>query len=369
MERDRADVVIIGAGLAGLAVAAHLRDADVLVLEAEAEIGRGAAGGEDGLVRPGLLEHPGSLVAALGAVHSAEIYRMGADGLGRLEAAGLLRRTGLLALATGPGEDAALLEQDAARLCAMGLPARFLPEEEVAELLGIGGLGAARLESVAGLVEPDALLRWLAEAALQAGARIRLGAPVRGLREERDGHLLLGPGLEVRTSIVVYAAGVGLRALDPFFAQTLLPARQSHLLVPGALRMPVVGGHGLTRARPCAEGVLLSGARWATPNLEIGEDDADTVPAPVQAALRRFGAQLGMDPSTIMRRRAGIQAMTCDGLPLVGPLPGRVTEIACAGWNGQDLALALQAGVGVAEGIVTGRSIGVPRVFSPSRMA
>lgn len=355
-----ADVVIIGGGLAGLSVAAHLRDAAVVVLEATDALGGGNSALEDGLVRPGLLEHPGSLVEALGVAQAGAIYQLGLQILDQIEGMALLQRTGVVALAAGPGEDAASLTAGVAALAALGVPA------EVWSAAPGGGLG--RLEPQAGLVDPAALLAALAVQAEARGARIRRGAQVTAVLSEAGGSRVLGEGVEIQATLVVYAAGAGLCALDPFFGETVLPYRQSHVLAPGTLSVPVVAGHGLTRARPHPDGVLLSGARWATPHLEAWERDPTVVPPPIEAALLRFGRRLDPALGAPIRRWAGIQAHTCDGLPLVGPLPGRPTQIACAGWCGQDLALALGCGAGVAEGITTGRGVGVPACFGPGRM-
>lgn len=363
-----ADVAILGAGLAGLSLAAHLRDASVVVLEAAPAIGAGCAGREDGWVRPGLLEHPGSLVAALGPAEAAEIYRLGLRTLEAMVQRGRLTLSGALVLAAAPGEDAETLEADAGLLSQMGLPAGFLGAAEVERALGVAGLGPGRLERLVGWVEPGALLEGLAAEAAAAGAGVHLGARVERVLPEGQLHRLIGPELELRASVVVYAAGASLCELDPFFAETVLPFRQSHLIAPGALALPVVAGHGLIRARPHPQGALLSGARWATPHLEAWERDAGVVPAPVEAALLRFGRALCPELGEPVARWASIQAHTCDNLPLVGPLPGRATALALTGWGGQDLALALPCGVAMAEALVRGGRADLPACFSPSRL-
>lgn len=69
-----------------------------------------------------------------------------------------------------------------------------------------------------------------------------------------------------------------------------------------------------------AVGGRLCGARWATPHMEVGEVAAVPAPACV-AALSRLAAQDGLD-GPAPDARAGIVFESCDGLPIVGPLPG-----------------------------------------------
>jgi glycine/D-amino acid oxidase-like deaminating enzyme len=67
------------------------------------------------------------------------------------------------------------------------------------------------------------------------------------------------------------------------------------------------------------------------------------------------------------RSWAGIAAFTCDGLPLVGPLPGHPRQVACVGYGGADWSFALRAGQAVADGLLTGETQGLPARFSPAR--
>src|SRR5690242_10047042 len=72
----RADVVVIGAGPPGLAVATVLARAgtDVVVVVTDEVPGIGAA-------FFGLAEHPWRLAASLGAVAAGDLFRFAADGL------------------------------------------------------------------------------------------------------------------------------------------------------------------------------------------------------------------------------------------------------------------------------------------------
>lgn len=77
----------------------------------------------------------------------------------------------------------------------------------------------------------------------------------------------------------------------------------------------------------------LWGARWATPHLQIGE--TEPVPDPVvTATLVRLAEQdrIGL-PEALRQPMAGIVFESCDGLPIVGPIPGRPREAVITGFG------------------------------------
>ena len=70
----------------------------------------------------------------------------------------------------------------------------------------------------------------------------------------------------------------------------------------------------------------------------------------------------------VSHRWAWIQDHSCDGLPLVGPLPGDPRLVACTGFNGNLTGLPVRAARAVVDGLLAGRSAGAPRLLSPTRM-
>jgi glycine/D-amino acid oxidase-like deaminating enzyme len=126
-------------------------------------------------------------------------------------------------------------------------------------------------------------------------------------------------------------------------------------------------GYAVWRQR--ADGAIVaSGCRWASPHLEEGETEpvvVDGVQARVEGVLREHFPDLAT--VAIERRWATIETTTCDGLPIVGPIPGRPRRIACAGWHGNGPGFAVRAARAVADGLLFGRPEGVPACLLPGR--
>ena len=172
---------------------------------------------------------------------------------------------------------------------------------------------------------------------------------------------------------MIYAGGAALPATAPWFEGKITPVRGQMICLDGPAPPPFRAQAGYLYgggASAGAAGALFGGARWATPHLEVGETDDDAVSAAVEEKLaafarRHFPALAG---APIRRRWSGIMAMTCDGLPFVGPLPGGSRALACAGFGGRGLSLAVASGRAVAEGLLTGRAPGLPGCFRAGRM-
>jgi glycine/D-amino acid oxidase-like deaminating enzyme len=179
-----ADVLIVGAGYAGLSSALHLAEAgvDAVVLEA-VDIGFGGAGRNVGLVNAGMWMMPNDVIGGLGAEHGERLFEL----LGaapefvfeliskhRIECE--VERSGTLHCAVGR-RGLAELKLRAAQWTARGAPVRLLDEAETAAKTGTPSYAGALLDLRAGTIQPLAYARGLARAALQAGARIFTHSP------------------------------------------------------------------------------------------------------------------------------------------------------------------------------------------------
>jgi glycine/D-amino acid oxidase-like deaminating enzyme len=366
------EVVVVGAGLAGLTAATRLaeRGVRVALLEAEATLGRGASWRDPGLLTPGLPEPAWRLAAAIGPERTRALYALGAESLRALDALGVptLPATHVAVDDREPDE----LDRSFATLDALGLaPARLDGPAAEAAIGGTHLTGGLRIAGDRAF-SPDALAAALLARAVAAGAIVVGGARVTDVADAASGLRVRWAGGEVGAHAVILAAGPGLPAIDARFEDKITPVREHALaLAPGG--PPVAPGRGqlgYVGWRTDAEGrLIVSGCRWATPHLEVGEtDDAAASPAVLARILDFARRHLRAGDRPVVASWARITAHTCDGLPMIGPLPGDPTRIACAGFQGVAPALAIAAAEGVVRGLLDGAS-GLPGWLSPTRFA
>jgi len=208
---DRAQVVIVGGGIAGSSIAYHLAGlgiTDVLLLE-RARIASGTSWHAAGLVARVRGSHPMTDLANYGV----DLYRGLADETG---IAVHFRPTGSLTLAENEGRITEL-RYTAAIARHHGIEARLLKPSEVPEvwpLIATDGLVGALLQSGDGTVNPGHAALALAKGAHDGGVAIREGIRVDELL--LDGRTVTGVRTDrgdVEAETVVLACGLWTRDL------------------------------------------------------------------------------------------------------------------------------------------------------------
>lgn len=358
----RADVVVVGAGLAGciLALVLARQRVQTLVLEERAP-GHGATGRSAGFLIRGTADHPDRVAEVIGQERAVALWRYTeasidylvelVTGLG-IECA--LRREGGLVLALD-GDEAHCLKRsralvDTGELWSAG---------DVEARTGFRGFAGGWFRPGDGMLDPARLCRGLARAATEAGARIVSAVRVHGIDE--DGPLRVRtPHGDVRAERVVLAVNAALPLVDARFAASLYPVRAQMHATTGAegprLPWPVYAHHGYEywRQEPGGE-LLFGGCRWAEePRRECGVSDDTCLSEPILSAQRDFVRRHlpRFAPLPVTAAWSGIMAFTADSLPLVGAVPGSSVQLVCAGWNGHGLAQAPLAARIVAESIL-----------------
>ncbi|HCH61708.1 MAG: hypothetical protein CL927_06505 [Deltaproteobacteria bacterium] len=380
MVPESTDVAVLGGGLAGLAVAALLAEAGarVVVLERMPEGSLGFSARTHGAVGLGYADHPIRLVRSLGEEVAQALVQCSAESLALLRARGWLQGEGLLTASLSALEREEI-HQSVELLDRWGLAVEPWSEAQVAAVLGGTAFGAGWFDRRGGWIDPAAVLARAHAWAVAAGAQVVHGVTVTHTRDGRPETVVCGEsspsGFELKADVVVHAAGLAERALDPFFGDKLFPVRfqMQRLSLPEHQSPPVPFCAQLSylQCAPRADGtVVLGGCRWATPHLEAGEEDPFTLSDAVEeklSAVRTGLLKQCLGEAEVVDRWAGIMTFTCDGLPIVGPLPGRVGHLACLGWNGRPWSHALRAAVAIRDGLMTGRSTGWPEVLTPQR--
>jgi len=394
-----ADVVVVGAGAVGIAVAHALADrgARVTVLERRDRPGQACSLGNAGIVGPGHVE-PLASVEALREGIGALPDRAGPLAIGvrpstvswiaRFAAAALRNRDGRAAAALTrlAAESAAMHEQLGARLDTgwarrgfLSVYRRGMPAAAGGEALDAAAVRALLpgvAEPVAGGIlereeahcDPERFVAALAAEAAERGVRIACSTEVLGLRAT-GGRVdrLLTSGGEIRAGTVVLAAG----------------AWSADLLRGLRARLPLQGGKGYHVELPAHEGdpelpvylpeervVLtpLDGRVRVAGTLEIAGTDERVSLARLDGVLRAatdaMPALAGRTPLRVWR---GLRPCTPDGVPAVGRAPGLDGLVLATGHGMWGLQLAPVTGRIVAD-LLGGVALGdAERALDPAR--
>ncbi|MEZ5319272.1 MAG: glycine oxidase ThiO [Vicinamibacterales bacterium] len=363
-------IVVIGAGVVGLAVAESLahRGADVVILEMRAP-GDGASQASAGILAPYTEAHQGAPLLGLGArslgMFDAYIARVAASAGQPIE----YRRTGTLEVAFDAG-GASALRATGEWVAKTGMACEWL------DARGARDLEPALTPDVAGglvvhghgFVGVPGLVRALVRSARFAGAV--LAAPVEVVKLEPA-----PTGVEVRAgdrewsadAVVVATGSWTNRVRVP--GATLPPVRpiRGQLL---ALRWPDVPPPSRIvwspdcYTVPWSDGTLLVGATVE----DVGFDERSTVEgvnAMTSAVRRVLPAAAGAAVESV---RVGLRPASPDGLPFIGPLVDAPRVIVAAGhYRNGILLLPLTADL-VTRLVLDGERDEVLEVVKPERV-
>ncbi len=202
---EQADLVVVGAGIVGLAVARELMlrhgGLRVAVLERESDVARHQTSHNSGVVHAGIYYAPGSLKARLCVEGARELYAYCERHAIPHE------RCGKVILATSPHELPALDELER-RGHANGVPGLHRVDARALERIEPHARGIAALHSPAtGIVDFGAVARRLAADVCEAGATIATGCEVRDVSAGADCLRLFHVRGETRAVNAVFCAG------------------------------------------------------------------------------------------------------------------------------------------------------------------
>lgn len=362
---DRADAIIVGGGIAGLAVAHHLTRAGVrrvCLLEREPLLASHSSGRNAAIFRP--------LDCVPGVTELAGRSRMLLDALFAESGDTWLDRTGLLFVAPYARRLDGL--KAVARRC--GVPYEILRRADVqlaVPTLAGGEAAWGLMVPDAGVLDGHAIVTLLARSVRAAGARVVPGAGVRCVRASsaRVEGVELESGERLAADVVVIAAGAWASSLGASCgaALPLTPLRRhlAQLDVALARTSPIVWGttdHVYFRPE--------SGGALASPCDE--QPWPPGVPPVAAAALERLAHKLAclapaLGRGRVRRAWACLRTSAPDRKAVAGEDPRIRGLFWLAGLVGYGMTAGMAAGEIVAE-LICGRAHSLAAQLSPARL-
>jgi glycine/D-amino acid oxidase-like deaminating enzyme len=358
----QADVVIIGAGFTGLSTALHLREAgvDVAIVEA-AEPGWGGSGRNNGQVIPTLTRpDPDDIIAKHRAAGErfVALLRDCASTLfevaRRYQIQAEQEQTGWVQPVHSPGR-IAIAERRVRQWSKAGAHVELLSREEVTKMLGSEAWFGGFWNRTGGHINPLALSRGLARAAVDRGARIFARSPVSRFERRNDRWVVTAPQGEISGRALILATnaytGEFEKQLAPDIAREVMPVRSwqmataplsdaaRKIVIPGRQAMSDTHGE-LYFARYDARNRLVTGGAL------VGTD-AEKLKAAVGARLKRLWPEIGEVRFDYVWN--GYVGMTTDFLPRIHRLGP--DAYAWAGCNGRAVALSIAIGQELAKAV------------------
>ncbi|MGA8303487.1 MAG: FAD-binding oxidoreductase [Thermoplasmata archaeon] len=357
MPATDAEVLVLGAGIAGCALAYHLAERHVgpIVVYDPRTPGAGATGRAAGIVTEQLWNRWDVEVtresklqyAALAARWDASAYTV----------------NGFIRWARG-NEAISVLDGAVGRLRSWGVDVRELAPVELAERVPWGRFddGPRAIWSPAdAVVTPSTMGEIYAEASRQSGVEFWLGTPMESLRRSSGAWELETGGRSVRAASAVVAAGAWSKQILAGVGHPLplAPYRtQAAVLRPSSGPVVFPSVHDIdvdVYARPESMGRILAGD--GTRLVEVDPEgfrtgaDESFVTDLAETFGRRFP---GWADAELVRAWAGVCTSTPDRRPLVGPVPGADGLYAIVGFNGFGVMRAGGVAQRLAELIASG---------------
>lgn len=336
------DVVVIGAGIVGCAIAERLARDGVAVCVVERDsVGGGATASSMGHLVV-LDDDPAEL--ALSAYSCARWH----DLAGELPAAAEYRRIGTLWIARNAAEmDEA--QRKRVRLAGAGVAAETVDAKQLAALepaLAAGLCGALRVPGDA-VVYPPVAAAWLAARAVAAGAQLRCGVAVEAIG---DREVRLADGSRIATRQVIVASGCAVPELLPGVP---VRRRKGHLLIttraqPRVNHQLVELGYMQSAHGNTAESVAFNVQPRPTGQLLLGstrqfDDQAcEVTPRLIQRLVARATEFLPeLADATALRAWTGFRPTTPDHRPMIGAWQSRPNVWLACGHEGLGVTTAL----------------------------
>ncbi len=356
MDKNHADIIIIGAGIIGCAIAYDLakRDANTLVIDKATRVGTEASWAGAGILTSHASTHEPfpTLCRA-----SLALYPALADELKTATQIDIeFIQSGTLSVIFNPDEAAGLIGL-AERRVKRGFSAEVLTAEEALHLepaLSPAIRGAVLFPEDAQVRNPK-LVTAFAKGAAQLGTQFKLGNPITGFIRE-NGRIVAtvvnGERLYADTFVIAAGCWAGTLAAMLGCPISIAPAKGQIVLVEAMppLFHRTIDGLGVYLV-PRADGKLLIGA-----TVEMaGYDKSPTVDGVKQMIDAGIGIAPSLAQSTFVQTWTGLRPYAKNG-PVLGYLPGHENVVLASGHFKNGILLAPITGKLIAELLMDGET-------------
>lgn len=367
-EKQNYDVVIVGAGLTGLATAYWLEKEDpslkVAVIE-KSRLAYGASGRNAGFVTCGSVEHFNRMISKHGLERALEIWKFSETNLNLLEEEIIqgqghlvqFEKKGAFSLAAQENEFSELKKVSEV-MTGLKIPTEILTGSQVESRLGavnfVGGikyLGDASVNPVAML----GLIKDKIKAPIFEGVEaFRIDTTDEGTK------VLKTDKGDFETSMVVLALNGYASSLHPYFADKIFPTRGQCLMteaVPRFMEGPCYANFYLDYFRQIPTGeLLIGGFRQIEKATEVGYSDhtTDLIQDSLHSFVKTYLPKL--TEAKVTHRWGGVMGFSKDGEPMVGSIPDDPTILFAGGYTGHGIGLAFNTGKTLVD-LIFGRNI------------
>jgi gamma-glutamylputrescine oxidase len=335
---DKADVLVIGGGIAGVSLVRHLEQRRIRpVLVERAQLASGASGRNAGFLLAGVSASYAEAVRTFGRGKAREIWEITNENHDRMVEAARgqqvgHRRLGSATLASGEEERAQLIESEQ-----LLLEDGFMASWD----------GRRLVHPRDGEIDPSrmvaAIARQAREGAIREGVEVTEIKPRRGEVVVRAGEDECAAGVVILATNAYTSQLVPSIKIQPTRAQMAATAPQSR----SVCDMPTYSHFGYRYWRQLASGEFLIGG-WRDTSMEseitYEAEPTDEIQHHLDEALSGLGVT-----AEVTRRWAGIMGFTESGLPMAGPVEGMPNVYMCAGFNGHGMGFAFMTAKRVAE--------------------
>ncbi len=371
-----AEVLVVGAGVAGITLAYTLAEQGAMVGVLDAgDIAGGASGGNAGFLLAAPAEPYAERIALWGRDGARAVLHIGRRTHQRIrrlvQGIGIdcdYQQTGSLRLTRTP-EETEDLRGSLPELRHDGFPMREIPLAEAVPAHAVGAFHAAFEVPEDGQIDPLRFLHGLAEAAVKLGARLHPQSAVDSARWKGGLWEVDCNGRTARARTLVLATNAFAPRLLPYLAPLIQP-RRGQLVATAPLPdviapRPAYAHWGYHYWRQTSERRLVIGG-WRETDFDTEMTLEAGITPKVQQAIEAGLATLVPEGIPIEYRWSGIMGYARDGRPLVGWLDASHHLAICAGFTGHGMGLGAACTQDLAELLAWKRATGIA-TFDPQR--